>query len=848
MTQFFTNCKAYGNSVLYSGYENNKKVLQKVPYQPTLYVDSKKPSEFKNLSEGFVAPVEFENIKAAKEFIDNYKDIENYNIYGQTQFHYAYLSDRYKAQDIVKYDIGLIRVAFIDIEVSSPSEFPNPEEAKYPITALTLYDSKTKTYYVWGLPHTTKYKLHNTTNDIVYKEFMDERALLRDFLSYWQTNYPDIISGWNSSSFDIPYIVNRIKNMLGEKSANHLSPWNIIRSKEVTSKYNASKKDMTYDIYGISDLDYMHLYLKFTLQKEESYKLGNIAEKVLGIGKLDFEGDLYTLYTDDFQTFIEYNIRDVEILVQLDEKLKYMQLVYELTYASKCNYIDTLGTVRMWECLMASYLDNKKIYPEIKRHNNDLRSEKYAGAYVKEPIPGLYRWIVSFDATSLYPSIIRHINIGSETRVPLYDWTPEMSSLLNITEQNFVDMDYDLSILKKLNLSISANAQLYSRDKQSFYSELMEFFSNKRKEDKKEMLKNEQLYTDTKDATYKNLKELFDVKQNTKKTLINSFYGCVGNEFFWMYRKEDAEAVTLSGRVILHYIEKKANEYLNKVCGTKDVKFISYQDTDSCYFDMTRIVEKFIPNETNKTKIVDFIDRICKEKLGPKLDEWLNEFAGYTNAFENQIFFKREAIAENAIWTGKKRYCMNVYDSEGVRYKEPKMKVTGLETVKSSSPKRIRKKLEGVIKVFLSGSNNDLIKYIEDFKAEYKTLKVEEIASPRGISDVDKYYVQNGFKSKTPIHVRAAIVHNRLVQQNKVTNKYKHIQNGNKIKFVYLKEPNPTMGNVIAFQDKLPKEFELEKYIDYDTQFQKTFIEPVKAIADVIGWKLEESIDLSDLF
>lgn len=847
--KFFTNAKQYGNNILYAGFEGNKKVFKKIPYKPSLFLDANNSNEpYVNLDGNSLTKIDFDSIKATKEFVEQYKDVDGYNIYGNISYNYAYLSDMFRNQEIVAYDSSLIRIFLLDIEVVSEKEFPSADKAKYPITAITLYDSIEKVYNVWGLVPEENQSLNLNSKKVIYREFTSEVSMLTDFVNWWVLNYPDIVSGWNSSTFDIPYIINRIINILGEKVAKKLSPWGILQQKLVRSKFNASAKDMTYDIYGISELDYLQLYKKFTYGKLESYKLNFVAKFHLGKGKVEYEGSLYELYYSDFKKFMEYNIGDVELLVDLDADLQYMNLVFELSYAAKCNYSETLGTTRMWECLINCYLANKNIYPKIHVREN-LEVDDYEGGYVKVPQQGKFGWLASFDAASLYPSIIRHVNIGIETYVPKEELPLEvLEKLSTLKFEDFTDENStDMSVFKKYNLSVASNLQVYRRDKKSFSSELMEYFFNKRKEYKAEMLKYKQLYVDTQKEEYKHLKELYDMRQYTVKIFLNSFYGSLANKWFQFYRTEDAEAVTLMGQCTLLFMEKKINTYMNKLLGTTGVDYVIYMDTDSLYINLDGLVKKFVKDD-DKTKIINFLDKACSERIQKSMDSWLNSYADYTNAYENHLFFKREAISEAGVWLEKKKYFLNVWDMEGTRYKSAELKATGVEMVRSSTPMVVRKEMEDILKIFLEKDNKDLIASLERFEKEFKSMSIEEISSPRGINDIEKYNISTGFVKGTPIHVRGAIVYNRLVESKELQGIYPKIGNGDKIKYVYLKEPNPTFGHIISYPDKLPKEFGLEKYVDYKTQYEKVFMNAIKKITATVGWKNEDSVDITDFF
>jgi DNA polymerase elongation subunit (family B) len=335
-----------------------------------------------------------------------------------------------------------------------------------------------------------------------------------------------------------------------------------------------------------------------------------------------------------------------------------------------------------------------------------------------------------------------------------------------------------------------------------------------------------------------------------KKIQLNSAYGAIGNQYFRYYKLANAEAITLSGQVSIRWIENKMNSYLNKILQTEDVDYVIASDTDSIYLNLGPLVTKFFSNRSSdKAAIVSLLDKICQDKLEPFIEQSYQELADYVQAYEQKMQMKRENIADTGIWTAKKRYILNVWNSEGVAYAEPKLKIMGLEAVKSSTPAPCRQKIKDALKVIVNGTEDDVIKFISDFRKEFKQLPPEQIAFPRTASNVDKFYDSSTlYKKGTPIHVRGSLLYNHLIKQNKLETRYPKINNGEKIKFIYLKVPNPIMENVVSFIADFPKELEISKYVDHDLQFDKSFVEPVRAILDSIGWSVEKKVTLESFF
>jgi len=342
----------------------------------------------------------------------------------------------------------------------------------------------------------------------------------------------------------------------------------------------------------------------------------------------------------------------------------------------------------------------------------------------------------------------------------------------------------------------------------------------------------------------------FENNQMARKIALNSAYGAIGNQYFRYYKLANAEAITLSGQVSIRWIENKMNQKINKILKTNDVDYVIASDTDSIYLNMGPLVDRvYEGREKVSENVVGFLNKVCTDEFEPFIEGAYEELARYVNAYDQKMFMKRENIADRGIWTAKKRYILNVWDSEGVRYEEPKLKMMGIEAVKSSTPAPCRKMIKDVLKLMMTGTEEDVIKFIDDARTEFKSLPPEEIAFPRTVSDVKKYKAASTIYAKgTPIHARGALLFNHYIKEKKLTNKYSLIQNGEKIKFCYLKKPNIIHENIISFIQDFPRELGLDKYVDYDLQFDKSFLEPLKIILDAIGWNVEKTVNLELFF
>ena len=827
--KFYTSVEQAGNRLLVRGYDNNNRYSVRVPFNPTLFLPSKNYSEWRTLEGDCVEPHNFGSITEARDFVRQYKEVEDFEIHGNTRFLYQYISNEHP-EDEIKFDSSKIRVFTIDIETAAENGFPDIESADQEILAISIKDSFTGRITVWGAR-----PFDNRDAEVDYMHFRSEEGMLNAFLGYWQENYPDVVTGWNVQLFDMPYICNRIERILGEKFVKLLSPWRLVSQREI---YIKGRRQLAVDTLGISTLDYLELYKKFTYQNRESYRLDFICNVELGEKKLDHsEYDTFKeFYENDWQKFIEYNIHDVRLVDRLDDKMKLLDLAFTMAYDAKVNYEDVFSQVRMWDNYIYNELNKRKIaIPPKKEATKDA---KYAGAYVKEPKPGFYDWVVNFDLNSLYPHLIMQYNISPETLWETRHSSANVEGILK--KETEIDGEF----------AVCANGAQYRKDVQGFLPLMMQKMYDSRVIFKKKMIKAKQEYE--KNPSVELTKEIARCNniQMAKKISLNSAYGAIGNEHFRYYRLANAEAITLSGQVSIRWIENKMNAYLNKLLQSQDIDYVIASDTDSIYLNLGPLVDKFFSNKSSdKARIVALLDKICQDKLEPFIDSSYEELAAYVSAYDQKMIMKRENIADRGIWTAKKRYILNVWDSEGVRYKEPKMKIMGLETARSSTPAYFRDKLYAAFQIIIGKTNDELISFINDVRAETRERPYEEVAFPRGVNNLEKYKHRTDIYSKgTPIHVRGALLYNHYVKKHKINNKFPFIQEGEKIKFMYLKTPNPLHENCISFFGEVPKEFGIEKYIDYQTQFEKSFLEPLKNVLQCIEWDYEKRITLRGFF
>lgn len=844
---FYTNVNRFGNNILLRGYVDGSRVNRKIKFSPTLYTRAKGQTKYKTLDNVFVEPKKLDTMRDAKDFVERYSDVSNFEVYGNTNYIAQFVAEEYPGQ--IQFDRHKIRVHDIDIEVASDDGFPEPSKALHMVTSITIYDSITDVYFVWALGD---YDVEARDEKIKmcairYTKCVDEEHLLKCYIKFWADEFtcPDVVTGWNIRAFDIPYLVNRIHRLFGEDAVKMLSPWGSVQEKMVSMRKGQVQ---IYDIMGIAQVDYMDLFMKFgySFGPQESYSLNHIANTVLGEEKLSYEeyGDLHTLYKENHQKFIDYNIRDVNLVERMEDKIGLMTLCFTMAYKAGVNYNDTFGTTGIWDTLIYRYLLEQNI---IVPPNKDSFKNDYEGGYVKEPQCGVHDWVASFDVNSLYPNIIVQWNMSPETIIK-GDIEPNMNVDRCLNE---FKNPYD-------NKSMAASGQYFDNSRQGFMPKIIETMYDERVQIKKKMLvaKKELEKVDKTNRTevYRIERDIatFENQQMTVKILLNSLYGALGNKYFRYFTMEIAEGITLTGQYIIKWAEKNVNAYLNSVLKTREDYVIAI-DTDSVYVRLDALVNKVYgvngQVDLPKDKIVDFLDKVCAKIESDVLDVAFKELMENTGAFKQRISMKRESIADRGIWSAKKRYILNVWDNEGVRYTKPKLKIMGIEAIKSSTPAPCREAFKELFNILISGTETQTQQFIADFRKRFNSLPVEEKSFPRGVSAVQKYVDKKTkwYIKGTPINSRAAIIHNYLLDRHSLKN-IPPIKAGDKIKYVYLNPRNPLREDVIGYTDILPKEFDMHRYIDNTKQFDKAFLDPAKIILDSIGWKAEEESSLEDFF
>ena len=843
MKPFYTAVSTKGSRILHRGYdEKGHRLHESLTYRPTLFVTTSKPkaTSWRTIDGRMVDPIDFDTMYEARQFVGRYDGVNGFGVYGDIDPQYQFIADKYGSEEDVPYDPSLIRVLSIDIEVESEDGFASVDDPRERVNAITMIQGNE--VHALGLGEFS-------VEGVICHSFDDEASLLRRFLDLWEELDCDIVTGWNAQLYDIPYLHGRISRVLGPKAVKRLSPWGEIRSRKVVAM---DRENQVHDLAGISVLDYYDLYRKFTFVTRESYKLQHIAMIELGEGKIDYSdvGTLSDLYKQDFQRFMEYNIKDSRLILQLEDKLRLIELAQALAYSARTNLDDVFSQVRMWDSIIYHYLRSKRI--AVPPKPSVEKREQFAGAYVKEPIPSLYEWVASFDLDSLYPHLIMQYNLSPETIVE--ERIPDLTADTLLADPD--QFSHALARAWTLDLSVAGNGTMYRKDIHGFLPELMDTMYKQRKEykrlsvDAKAWLKKnsdnaspEEILAKKKEVSkYHNF-------QLVRKVQLNSAFGAMGNQYFRYYDLRIAEAITWSGKLSIRWIEQKLNQFLNKTCGTDGDDYVIASDTDSVYLHLAPLVEKAV-GRTSVQETVRFLDRACNEVILPRISKWYEELAGTMNAYANRMSMKRENIAVRGVWSAKKRYCLAVHMGEDDVYMDdPDIKVTGLEVVRSSTPQIVRSSLHQAIRLILTSDEGALRSFVDGFRGEFMGLPVQQISFPRGCNNLDEYAdAASIYRKSTPIAVKGSLLYNHLVRSRGLERIYPLIRDGDKIKFVYLKEPNPIREHVVSFVTTLPDEFGLARYIDREMQFDKAFIEPLKKLLDIVGWSVEEKASLDALF
>ena len=848
--------KEINGKLLSKTVEGINRHTETIDYKPSVFIRAKEntPCSFKNFANEPLKQLTFDSIRNFKTFIYENADTSNgETLYGNKKVEYQYIADYFNERE--EYSISAFNVLYFDIETarSETLGYAPASNPFNPVTLITAYFKKN--VYVWATRGD-----YDGEGCEEYRIFDDDIKMIEDFFSFLLEKNIDILTGWNIELYDIPYLVgryirndNRNDNADPKKtlfqSKDYKFPFHIVKKKIIKGNYG--NEELVYDIPGWICLDYMQLYKKFTYVTRESYSLNHISFCELGEKKVDYSehSHLESLYNNDYTKFVQYGIKDTILVYKLNHKLKLIELAITLAYKIGCNVQDIFSPVKSWEVYIYNETMKKGfVAPMMKK---TVMSNSYIGAYVKDPIPGKYQWVVSFDLNSLYPHIMLFCNMSPETYIQPHALPFELESIrakmkenLDITIESLVKAETNLSLLKKYNATCAANGAMFKKDTLGFIPEIIKRLYNERKEAKKKMLqKKQELEYDSDNFALQEQVASLNAQQMAIKIQLNSLYGAFGNEHFLYYTRDIAEGITATGQLAIKYISHKLNQFMNAICKSEDNDFIRYVDTDSTLIDLSLIAEKIPAN--NDERMVNALDRFSEEKIQPFIENSYIALADYMNAYEPAFHMKREKICKSIIFIAKKRYIAAILNDEGVAYTEPKVKCTGVESVRSTTPAIIRDWLHELEKILLLGTEQQARELLKKRKTDFFALPIQEIAITKSVNEIEKWFDGMKCKTGTPQQVKAATLYNNIMLA-----KDKHaetIKSKDKIKLVYIK-PSPLFNseNCIAFPQIIPKELGLTKeMVDYKKMWETVFISAAQILMGAIGLNAEQKIAVS---
>ena len=778
--------------------------------------------------------------KSFRTQYDRYKYIKDTGIKRVFENHPAtqqYLIDTFwQVNERPEFSQNPIKVLFLDIETYSPDEFPQPSNPTHTVNVITVFDSLNRHYYTFGLKD-----FENKDDDVTYIKCASERELFQKFVEYVETDYPDIMSGWNSEFFDLPYILNRCTRILGEEWTNRLSPSGKVYSRSIRGQFG--QEQMRWYIEGVSLIDYLDVYKRFSVGVKESYKLDAIGEAELGEKKVDFGNmNLATLADNDWQTFVEYNIQDVRLLTKLEDKLKYTELIKMLAYVGLTSFEAAMGSLSVINGATAVRARQRNQFVPSFIRNED--TGKNPGAYVGEPLKGFQENIISFDANSLYPNVMISLNISPETKVGKIEDKNNTDIVIrhvngqvfNISHQKFVEF------CKKEEIAISKANVLFTQKRKGVMPEILDYYYGKRVEIKKELQKYRQEYSKNKTQKLKFIIDQLDAKQLCIKVFINSIYGYFGNKNAPFGDDDIASSITLTGQSVIKTSNELLKKYIKQKTGIDDEKTLNsivvYNDTDSSYISVKPLID-------NGLTFTDESGKLTKEFYGEvqNIEDFLNDEikvwgAKALNSKDCRFVFKREMIADVGIFLQKKRYVIHVLDDEGIPM--DKYKYTGVEVVRSTMPDAIKPHVKNIIETMLkTQSISETNKALDTTYKIFKDLPVEDITFVSGLKGYEKYAAQcDGWKTAKgmPIHAKAAYYHNMILKKLGIENKYETISSGDKVRYFYVQQPNPYNLSSIAYKYYYPEEFKKIFHADVDKMFEKNLYAVIERFYDNVNW------------
>ena len=861
-----------GKMRLYTWSKDGDRITTDVDYQPYFFYETANP-KLQVATSLYGTKLRKILCRSEKDRRTRIQDLGIDRIFENITPYQQFLIDLYwKDNETENFDQFPLKNWFFDIEVYSPDEFPKPEDAKFPINIITVYDTLDKTYYSWGLG-----EYEPELDNVIYVNCKTERDLLWNFLNFYRQDPPDILSGWNSETFDIPYVINRLQNVFGEDVRNMISPMNEELKQPVYARQfrgNFGKEQTKYVVEGVSMLDYLDIYKMFSMGQRDSYKLDSIGEYE-GVGrKVDTNNtNLATLATTDWKTFVDYNIQDVTLLCKLDEKLQFLDLIRMLSYIGLTPFnaaLGTISTVNGRAIIEARRGEEPKVIPTFIKDKS--RTEKYEGAYVSEPQRGFQDNIISFDANSLYPSTMITLNLSPETKFGEIKYTDDenvyVKSINNedfkFTKENFVKW------IKENKIAVTRAKKLFYQEPKGIFPSISEHFYKIRREKKDLMIRLKKELTDLKnkvedvtdpkekEAINKRIEELptkinqAKIYQLTLKILINRIYGYFGNKHSQMGDGDIARSITLTGQDVIKQSNVILRNYIKENTNLTDDDLknndpVIYNDTDSSYVTISPLLEHMkIPlymkahspatkNIVVKPEVYDLVQNI-EDYLNKHIEIWARKTL---NTIDPRFVFKRESICDKGMFLQKKRYVLHKLDDEGDPCND--FKYTGVEVVRTTMPEPIKPHVKGIIENMIM--TRDQSKANEMFDKVYQlfsSLPVEDIAFVMGIKDYDKYAIKaDNFNigKGTPIHVKSAIFYNELLEEFNLSGKYETIGSGDKVRYFYVQQPNKYGCKSLAFKYNFPDEFKNLFLVDYEKMFEKILFQVIERFYEAAKWR-----------
>jgi DNA polymerase elongation subunit (family B) len=836
--------------------ENGNRIKLVSSFEPFLYVESPNGDDAVSIFNTKLKKIKFKNQFERHKFVANTpisRIFHNLNV--EQQFLLENFKNSIDNEDFSK---NKLKIFYLDIETYGKNGFSTPEEAKDPINLITVYDSLDERYYTWGL--CKKYEPKNSNEK--YIRCIDEEFLLKSFLDFWESNYPDCVSGWNICGYDIPYIINRLALLFDDQEAKRLSPVQRLRFVENASVNKLGKKMNRWYISGISILDYMEVYKTFSLGDRESYSLNYISDYELGESKISYvTSSLADLADKDWDTFVDYNIQDVKLLIKLEEKLKFLKLIRNLSYRGFVPFEKAMGKVSLITGAVANQA--KKQNMVIPTFNIENIKQKFAGGFVKEPKPGLYEDVVTYDANSLYPNTIITLNISPETKIGkiLKIQNDQYSIKLTNNKTVILEKDKFKKLIQNEQLSIAESNVLYTQKFKGVVPNLIDGLYKERVNAKDKMSEASKRLESTKDQKeIEKLKEEItdnDILSNVYKVILNSIYGVFSQIYSPLFDIDHAESVTLSGQAVVKRGSEIVYDYLKEHGFDGTIEDICvYQDTDSEFFSFSEIFKRKNIKLTDENKNItkDALDVI--DDIGNVLNVHINEWAKTKfNSIDSRYFFKREKICDVAVLQKKKYYILHVLDNEGK--KTDKFIYKGLEVAKSILSKECKNLIKSIIESAIISKNRLVANNLfQNGYEDYCKMTPEIIALRKKVNNYEKYEREinsNGvFAKGTPNHVKSAVNHNILIKKLNILDRYQEISSGEKIKTLYCNK-NSLGFDTIAFLNDFPKDFYQFINPDYKKMFEKNIIPPISRVFHIIGWPLPaigcvQVTDLNEFF